>query len=168
MPSRSSKRSVKAEAGDYENEEVENKVVEEEDPQSEDDIEQPQQEEDEEEEEEEVKIPKLSSSRSRKRQKRIQVMSQSGQTESERRILRQNQRNLLNQMTDSALDIADKMADVNCDTLRKIREKNNGLWEEVRFTREAVLDGENIEFISSTAARQLDQLISVSVICFLL
>jgi len=101
-------------------------------------------------------------SNSHKRHKRVKVMSESGQTESQRRKLRHHQRKLFSKMTDSSLDVGDKMADVNSDTLQKLRKENNHLWNEVRFTREAVLDGDNIDYISSKAARQLDQLISVS------
>ncbi len=100
---------------------------------------------------------------SNKRQKQMNVMSQSGQSETQRRELRNNQRQLYQKMTDSSLDIGDKMCDVDSDHLDKVRSKNNILWEHVRFTREAVLDGDNFDVITNKAARQVDKLISVSI-----
>ena len=90
------------------------------------------------------------------------VMAASQQTDEERRILREKQRKLFVKMTDSSTDISEKMADVDSQVFQNVRKENNVLWKDVRYTREAVLDGDNIEYMSSRATRQVDKLISVS------
>lgn len=116
--------------------------------------------------EEEVEEEEEATNKRKKKSKRQKhaapVMTQSGQTEIERRVLRQKQRKLFDKMTDAALDVGEQMADVNSEAFQTVREENNDLWNKVRFTREAVLDGDNVDVISSRAARQVDQLISVS------
>jgi hypothetical protein len=47
------------------------------------------------------------------------------------------------------------------DTFSKIRLENNDLFDRVHYAREAVLDGENLDLISSHAARQVDALVQV-------
>ena len=42
------------------------------------------------------------------------------------------------------------------------REKNNALWDDVRYTREAVLDSENLDIITSKAAREVEKIVQVS------
>jgi hypothetical protein len=42
----------------------------------------------------------------------------------------------------------------------QVRDDNNKLWKQVKYVREAVLDGDNLEMISARAAKQtkfLDQ-----------
>jgi len=96
-----------------------------------------------------------------RRSKRTKVMSESNQTDADRRALRHNQRELHKKMTNQSTDLAERMADVQSDAFEKIRGENNKLWNLVRYTREAVLDGDNVNVISSRAARQVDKLISV-------
>ena len=48
------------------------------------------------------------------------------------------------------------------ETFGKIRGENNDLFEKVKYTREAVLDGENLDLIASHAAKQVDSLVQVS------
>jgi hypothetical protein len=45
--------------------------------------------------------------------------------------------------------------------LDEARGRNNELFDNVRFTREAVLDGENLIVIANKAAKQVDRLIQV-------
>lgn len=50
----------------------------------------------------------------------------------------------------------------------QVRDENNKLWKKVRYVREAVLDGDNLEMISARAAKQtkyLDQ-VRTCFICF--
>lgn len=106
--------------------------------------------------------PTTTQSQTRKpKSKRQKVMSASDQTETQRRQLRRSQRQLLSKMTDTTLNINEEMGNVDSSVLDKVRDENNVLWENVRYTREAVLDGENIDVISSRAARMVDKLISV-------
>lgn len=88
-----------------------------------------------------------------------QVGKASGQTDSERRQLRYNQRQILKNV--SGQD-GDGLEDATCDDLDRMREKNNELFDKVRFAREAVLDGENIQAITLRAARQADRLVAVA------
>ena len=42
-----------------------------------------------------------------------------------------------------------------------IQDHNNELWNNVKYTPEAVLDGENIDLMAQRAARQVDKLVQV-------
>jgi len=85
-------------------------------------------------------------------------MEESGQTDAERRRLRAQQRELQKQMLAKK---GDAMVDPETGVLEQVQEENNVLWDQVRFAREAVLDGENLKLISSSAAKQLDRLMEV-------
>ena len=52
--------------------------------------------------------------------------------------------------------------DDDADELTRLRAQNNELWRDVRYTREAVLDSENVDLIASKAARQAEKIVQVS------
>mmetsp|Transcript_2346 Transcript_2346/g.4693 ORF Transcript_2346/g.4693 Transcript_2346/m.4693 type:complete len:418 (-) Transcript_2346:243-1496(-) len=103
-----------------------------------------------------------------KKKKRFKVMATSGQSEVERRTLRRHQRELQS-------DIA--MGTATCssggggegegeggdgdDELQRLRNQNNALWDQVHYTREAVLDSENVDLIANKAARQAEKMVEV-------
>ena len=78
------------------------------------------------------------------------LMEESELTDDQRRKLRKQQRGLQKEMADRD--------DLH---LKEARGRNNELFENVRFTREAVLDGENLIVIANQAAKQVDRLIQV-------
>ena len=88
-------------------------------------------------------------------------MSASDQTDEQRRELRIKQRHLKHLIQDERSVLCEQMADVASGKFQKVRKENNKLWTEVRFTREAVLDADNVEIISARAARQTDQLVNL-------
>ena len=118
--------------------------------------------EEEDEGEEESRGVRAKSRKANKKKQRVKVMSASNQTDEERRILRSKQRKLLSKMTDASTDIGEKMGDVDSEVFQNVRKENNKLWKHVLYTREAVLDGDNVHFISERAARQTDKLVTVS------
>jgi hypothetical protein len=79
------------------------------------------------------------------------LMEESGLTDDQRRKVRKQQRGLQKEMADR-------------DDLRleEARGRNNEFFDNVRYTREAVLDGENLIVIANKAAKQVDRLIQVS------
>uniref|UniRef100_A0A7S4VDK9 Non-structural maintenance of chromosomes element 4 n=1 Tax=Ditylum brightwellii TaxID=49249 RepID=A0A7S4VDK9_9STRA len=94
------------------------------------------------------------------KRKKVALMSESQQTDSERRQLRREQRSLQRDITST--NLGDDMEDPNKDAFSEVRGKNNELWNNVRYTREAVLDAENVDLIAERAARQVDRLIQVA------
>ncbi|KAI2503128.1 Nse4 C-terminal [Fragilaria crotonensis] len=92
---------------------------------------------------------------SNRRKQRLSVMENSGQTDAQRRELRQSLRELNKKIQDNA----DELADATSSKFEKMRHKNNILWDQVRYTREAVLDGDNLDFLATRAARQVDKLV---------
>ena len=89
----------------------------------------------------------------RAKKDKVGLMQNSGLTESERRQIRKNQRELLKEMEDhDELD------------LEIARGRNNELFKSVRFTREAVLDGDNLILIANKAKKQTDRMIQVRLI----
>jgi hypothetical protein len=122
-----------------------------------------------------------------KRSKRTRrgVFDESGMTDQERRELRRNQRQLnetIRQDKREALpaaatandsenenddatdaDAAAKKVDANANMefLKSARQHNNELFESVRFTREAVLDAENVDLIAQKYVQQVEQLVQV-------
>lgn len=101
---------------------------------------------------------KSSSQKQRRNKKKVRVMGDSGQTDAERRELRNKQRSLQKSITE---EVGDSMEDPNSGAFETVRAANNELWDHVRYAREAVLDGENLDLISSRAARQVDRLLQV-------
>ena len=87
------------------------------------------------------------------------LMEDSGQTDAERRRLRRAQRSLQK----SIVENGEAMENPTDETFGKIRGKNNTLFDKVKYTREAVLDGENLDLIALHAAKQVDSLVQVSV-----
>jgi len=74
------------------------------------------------------------------------------QTDAERREIRKEQRLLQKEMEERGESLQ----------VEEARERNNQIFAKVRFIREAVLDGENINLIAAKAAQKVDQLIQVS------
>jgi hypothetical protein len=79
------------------------------------------------------------------------LMEESELTDEQRRKLRRQQR-----------DLQKEMADRDDLQLEEARGRNNELFDHVRYTREAVLDGENLIVIANKAAKQVDRLIQAS------
>lgn len=98
---------------------------------------------------------------SRRKDKNMALMEKSGQTDAERRRLRAAQRSLQKTIVDNG----EAMENPTDDVFSKIRHENNELFDQVHYTREAVLDGENLDMISNHAARQVDALVQVSTSC---
>ena len=91
-------------------------------------------------------------------------MTASGQTEADRRALRRRQRELHSDIVSGANDKGN--GEDGEEELNRIRDQNNALWDDVHYTREAVLDSENIDLIASKAARQAEKIVQVS--CYIL
>lgn len=94
-----------------------------------------------------------------KKKSSVPIMGESGQTDAERRTLRTSQRKLLKQITTAE---GDAMEDAKAAAFDQIRDSNNALFQKVRYAREAVLDGENLDAITTRASRQADRLVSVA------
>ena len=104
----------------------------------------------------------------RRKKKKIKIMDSSGQTDSDRRLLRNKQRQLQDDILSGAAAQSDEDSDANEDeaqqpqpAFQKMRTLNNRLWDRVRYTREAVLDSENVDLIAANAARQAESLVQV-------
>ena len=95
--------------------------------------------------------------------KKVRVMEASGQTDQDRRVLRTQQRKLQSKIVNS--EAGADIENPNADAFESIREENNRLWDDVRYTREAVLDGDNLELISRRARNQVDRLVQVRSRC---
>ena len=95
----------------------------------------------------------------KKKKKKVKVMEESGQTDEERRALRRKQRLLQHKIV--ASETGAQLEDPNADAFEEIRGENNELFEAVRYTREAVVDGENLQLMSERTARQVDKLVQV-------
>ena len=99
-------------------------------------------------------MPKPASERQRQR---LAVMESSGQTDAQRRNLRQSLRTLHKTIKGKA----EELEDATSSSFATMRNQNNSLWDQVRYTREAVLDGDNLDFLATRAARQVDKLVEV-------
>ncbi len=116
----------------------------------------------------------------KKKKRKVRIMTASDQTDADRRVLRRRQRELHTDISfDAPAAAASASAGANNDSseddnnddetkpmpstsgLLSWREKNNALWDDVRYTREAVLDSENMDLISSKAAREVEKIIQV-------
>lgn len=102
---------------------------------------------------------KAKSLNSNSKKNKVRVMNESGQTDSERRHLRQEQRDLQKRIA----EMGDEIKNINSDAFEALREENNTLWRNVHFVREAVLDGENMENIGARVIHQVDALIQVNI-----
>jgi hypothetical protein len=78
------------------------------------------------------------------------ILEESGLTEEQRRQIRRQQRDLLKELNEQ-----DNLE------LDEARTRNNEIYKSVRYTREAVLDGENLTLIANKAAQAVDRLIQV-------
>jgi hypothetical protein len=107
----------------------------------------------EEEEEDEVDEELVHPQRGRKR---VKLFIESGLTDQERRALRQNQREIA--QTLRAGDLAEDIAE-----LERVRNANNNMFhEQVKFTREAVLDADNLDLIAANYAQHVEKQVTVS------
>lgn len=82
--------------------------------------------------------------------KDILILKDSGLTDEQRRHIRHSQRELYKELNERE-DL----------TVEDGRQRNNRLFHNVRFTREAVLDGENLVVLAHKAVKQVDRLIQV-------
>ncbi|KAJ1446436.1 hypothetical protein M885DRAFT_546521 [Pelagophyceae sp. CCMP2097] len=97
---------------------------------------------------------------SKKRKKNDGPIVMEGQTEEERRALRQEQRALFDSMADRHTELAQ----LSNEAFGNERTANNDLFAKVRFTREMGTDGENLEVIAKLAEKrsgQLNQAVSI-------
>lgn len=78
------------------------------------------------------------------------VLEASNLTDEQRRQIRKKQRALMRDLEEKdGIDIAEA------------RERNNEIFKSVRYTREAVLDGENLTVIAGKAAKEVERLVQV-------
>ena len=115
--------------------------------------------------------------RKKRKKKKIRLMWDSGQSDADRRELRKKQRKL---HKDIAFDVpvaAGRKDDEEMDDemeggtekllsgkLLSWSEQNNSLWKQVHFTREAVLDSDNVGLITDKATREVEKMAQVGVI----
>ena len=78
------------------------------------------------------------------------MMVMKGQTNSQRREIRTGQRKLRQKLGDGDTLDVDEM-----------REKNNQRFNRVRYSREAIMDGENLNLITKQASQNMDLLVQV-------
>lgn len=102
----------------------------------------------------EDEVPQVRSHKRRNNNKKIKVGEASGLTEEQRRALRREQRELAKTLQEGPVEEDE-------DFLSKVRKKNNELFENVRYTREAVLDAENLDMIAAKSAKQVDDKVQV-------
>jgi hypothetical protein len=131
------------------------------------------------EDEEEMHHHHRGSKKDKKKKKKKKVRIMHGQSDAERRVLRRRQRELHNEISFDGPAVAAASRGTNDGSseedeeimednktnsssgLQTWREKNNALWDNVRFTREAVLDSDNLDLISNKAAREVEKIIQV-------
>ncbi len=119
------------------------------------------------------------SQRNKKKRKKKKIRLMCDQSDADRRELRRKQRKLHD---DIALDVPVAAAaaagggvggndDEEMDSTKNLsgkltswREENNSLWKQVRYTREAVLDSDNVDLITNKAAREVEKMAQVSAI----
>lgn len=92
-----------------------------------------------------------------RKQKRPRLMQASGQSNADRRKLRRKQRELKGELIGLSDDVAE-------DEFHDYRERNNDLWGKVRYTREAGLDGDNVQIIAEKSAMKAEKLVTVSIL----
>ena len=92
-----------------------------------------------------------------RKQKRPRLMQASGQTNADRRKLRLKQRELKGELIGISDDVAEE-------EFNDYRERNNDLWGKVRYTREAGLDGDNVQIIAEKSAMKAEKLVTVSIL----
>ena len=97
----------------------------------------------------------------RGKSKKVKLMSASGQDDAERRVLRRKQRELQADIATDGGGGGDE-GDEGEDRIGRLRDANNELWDDVRFTREAVLDADNVNSLAAKATREAEKLVQVS------
>ena len=121
---------------------------------------QQQHHDDDDDEEEEVPVR-------RRKKKKIKMGDESGLTDAERRKLRRKQRELAKALQEGPISNSSNAEDDDDhqgDFVTNVREKNNQLFEKVAYTREAVLDAENVCAIASKMSKKVDDMIQVSLL----
>jgi len=105
---------------------------------------------------------------SRRKKKRFKVMQSSGQTDEERRLLRRRQRELKTDIVMGAASGSNGTAGEGSveksnsgEQLERLRDQNNELWKIVHYTREAVLDSENVDLLANKATREAEKIVQV-------
>lgn len=102
---------------------------------------------------ERIKEEEESTERQSKRRKKMKMGEESGLTDAQRRQLRREQRELAKKLHEGPEEEDEQFLD-------NAREMNNELFENVRFTREAVLDAENVDTIAAKFVNKADSMIS--------
>jgi hypothetical protein len=104
----------------------------------------------EEEEEDEAPVERRSKA-NRKEKRKVKVLEDAGLSEAERRVVRQKQRSLASQLDQST----------TLEDLQKARNSNNVLFDKVAYTREAVLDAENVNVLVKKYAAHVERMCEV-------
>ena len=94
-----------------------------------------------------------------KHKKRLKLMNDSKQTRAEREKLRKQQRKLSKKMRQGS-EISERMCNPHNGDFEMMRYQNNILNAKIKYTREAVLDADNIETISTKGKRQIDSIVT--------
>ncbi|GMI30375.1 hypothetical protein TeGR_g12551 [Tetraparma gracilis] len=92
----------------------------------------------------------------KKKKSKVLVMDETGQTDGERRALRRQQRTLANEIQADGAE----MEDAQKGAFKAKRDKNNELFADVNYAREAVMDGENLAMIAKRASKQATKLVA--------
>jgi hypothetical protein len=93
-------------------------------------------------------------SHSSKPKRKFAVFEDSGITDAERREIRQSQRTLQQTLRNGEAGTMDE--------LEEMRQRNNEIYQDrVRFTREAVLDADNVDLITGQMAKQIENQVQV-------
>jgi hypothetical protein len=94
----------------------------------------------------------------RRGRKRVKLFNESGLTDHERRALRQNQREIAQTLREG--DLGEDIAE-----LERVRHANNDMFrKQVKFTREAVLDADNLDLIAANYAQHVEKQVTVSTV----
>lgn len=73
-----------------------------------------------------------------------------GLTDSQRRVIREKQR-----------QVHDHLVNEDYDDLGEVRDENNELFDNVKWTRELVLDADNIDVLATKYAKEVEQNVQV-------
>jgi hypothetical protein len=92
---------------------------------------------------------------SKKKRKVVGFFDESGLTDSQRRMLRKEQRSIATNLRDECQDMEE---------IDNQRERNNTLFQEkVCYTREAVLDADNVELIVGKVSKHIEKIVQVCI-----
>ena len=95
------------------------------------------------------------------RPKRIKVMSSSGQTNAERRDLRQKLRQMHADILSGAAAYPEEGDEQSKSAFDCMRTKNNRLWDKVHYHTEAVLEIKNVKAISEHTLRETESIVVI-------